>query len=82
MRRQRAGGIAGMDSGLLDVLHHSADEDVFAVGERVNIDLDRVGEIGVDQHRRVAGDDDRRSSCSVRGSTGSRTISIPRPPST
>ena len=58
MRRQRAGGIAGMDSGFLDMLHHAADEDVLSVGERIDIDLDRIGEIGIDQHRRRAGDDD------------------------
>ena len=46
-----------MDAGLLDVLHDAADEDVLAVGERVDVDLDGVGEVAVDQHRRLAGDD-------------------------
>ena len=54
MRRQRAGRVAGMDAGFLDVLHDPADEHVLAVGERVDVDLDGVGEVRVDQHRRLA----------------------------
>ncbi len=42
VRRQHAGGVAGVDAGLLDVLHDPADPDVFAVAERVDVDLDRV----------------------------------------
>ena len=44
--------IAGMDSGFLDMLHDAGDEDVLVlVGQRVDIDLDRVAQVGVDQHR-------------------------------
>ena len=32
LRRQRAGAVAGMDAGLLDVLHDAADDDALAVG--------------------------------------------------
>jgi hypothetical protein len=54
-RRQRAGRVAGVDAGLLDVLHHAAEVEVLAVVERVHVDLDRVVEEAVDQHR-VLGD--------------------------
>ena len=47
---QRAGRIARMDAGLLDVLHHAADERHLAVGNRVDVDFDRVFEKLVDQH--------------------------------
>ena len=40
-----------MDAGFLDMLHDAGDEDLVAVGERVDIDLDRVLQIAVDQHR-------------------------------
>ena len=53
-RRQRAGGIAGMDAGLLDMLHDAGDEDVGAVAERVDVDLDRVDEIAVEEQRILA----------------------------
>ena len=48
--RQRARAVAGMDAGLLDVLHHACDVDGAAVGDAVDIDLDRVVEVAVDQH--------------------------------
>ena len=50
-RRQRAGRVAGVDAGLLDVLHHAAEIEVGAVVERVDVDLHRVVEEPVDQHR-------------------------------
>src|SRR5690606_20861427 len=51
-RGQRAGGVAGVDAGLLDMLHHAADVHLAAgVGERVHIDLHRVVEEPVHQHR-------------------------------
>ena len=53
--RQGAGGIAGMDAGFLDMLHHAGDIDGLAVGDAVHIDLDRVVQVAVDQHRVVAG---------------------------
>ena len=43
-----------MDAGLLDVLHDAGDEHVLAVGERVDVDLDGVGEVAVDQQRVLA----------------------------
>ena len=48
-----------MNAGFLDVLHDAGDEDVLAVADRVDIDLDGIGEIAVDQHRAVARDDHR-----------------------
>ena len=50
-RRQRARRVAGVDAGLLDVLHDPADVDLGAVAQRVDVDLDRVLEEAVDEHR-------------------------------
>ena len=55
-RRQGAGGVAGVDAGLLDVLHHAAEEELLAVEERVHVDLDRVVEEPVDEHRVLRAD--------------------------
>ena len=52
-RGQHARRIAGVNAGFFDVLHDSADDDVFAVGERVHVDFDRVFEEVIDQHRAV-----------------------------
>ena len=52
-RRQRARRVAGVDAGLLDVLHHAAEVQLLAVVEGVHVDLDRVVEEPVDQHRVV-----------------------------
>jgi hypothetical protein len=52
-----------------------------AVGDRVDVDLDRVAQILVDQHRAVAGDLDRGVDVIVELDRSS-TISIARPPST
>ena len=38
-RGQYAGGVAGVDAGLFDVLHDAADDHIFAVGESVNVDF-------------------------------------------
>ena len=43
-----------MDPGLLDMLQDPRDRDVLAVADRIDIDLDRVAQIAVDQHRRGA----------------------------
>ena len=43
-----------MDAGFLDVLHDAGDVGVLAVGEAVDVDLDRVGEIAVEQQRVLA----------------------------
>ena len=56
-RRQRAGGVAGVDAGLLDVLHDAADVQFGAVVERVDVDFHGVVDEPVDQERRVRGDD-------------------------
>ena len=55
-RRQRAGRVAGVDAGLLDVLHHAAEEELVAVEDRVDVDLDRVVDEPVDQHRVLGAD--------------------------
>ena len=44
-----------MDAGFLDVLHHPGDVDGVAVGDAVDVHLDRVVEVVVHQHRVVAG---------------------------
>ena len=49
-RRQHARGVAGVDAGLLDVLHDGGDVRVDPVAERVDVDLDRVLEEAVDEH--------------------------------
>ena len=37
-----------MHARFLDVLHHAADEHVFAVGDGINVHFDRVAQIGVE----------------------------------
>ena len=59
VRRERARRVAGVDARLLDVLHHAADQDVLAVAERVDVDLEGVLEELVDQDG-VVGRDVRR----------------------
>jgi len=44
---------ARMNTGFFDVLHDAADHDVRAVGQRVDIDFDRIFQEMVDQHRAV-----------------------------
>ncbi len=48
---KHAGRIAGVDAGFFDVLHDSGDDDVFAVGESVNVNFGGVFEELVDQDR-------------------------------
>ena len=55
-RRQHARRVAGVDAGLLDVLHHAAEVDLGAVAERVDVDLDGVVQEPVHQHRVIARD--------------------------
>ncbi len=50
-RGQRARRVAGVDAGLLDVLHDAAEVELVAVVERVHVDLDRVVQEAVDQDR-------------------------------
>ncbi len=54
LRRQRAGAVARVDAGFLDVLHDAADEDVLAVAEAIDVDLDGAAQIAVEQQRVVA----------------------------
>ena len=54
VRRDDAGAVAGVDAGLLDVLHDAADDDgAGRVGDRVDVELDGVLEELVDQDRMV-----------------------------
>src|SRR3546814_2770434 len=43
-----------MDARFLDMLEQTRDDDGFAVGQRIDVNLDRVAQIAVDQHRAVA----------------------------
>ena len=71
-RRDHAGGVAGVDAGLLDVLHDRPDLDVLAVTQGVDVDLDRVLEEAVEvdhadpARRRCAGGSRRAPSASSR----------------
>ena len=47
--RHDAGGVTGVDTGLLDVLHDPAEEQLAAVVQGVDIDLDGVVEETVDE---------------------------------
>ena len=49
-RRQRAGGVPGVDPGLLDVFHHPAQVQFLAVVQGVHVDFDGVVEEPVHQH--------------------------------
>ena len=49
--RQGTGRISGVNSGFLYVLHDARHENGFAVAHRVGVDLDRLAEVTVDQHR-------------------------------
>ena len=59
--------VAGMDAGLLDVLHDAGDVGVLAVGEAIDIDLDGVGEIAVDQQRPPVGNRKLRRPVEIGG---------------
>ena len=48
---QDAGGVAGVNAGLFNVLHDAGDDHVFRVAERVHVDLDGVLEEVVDEYR-------------------------------
>ena len=54
-----------MDAGLLDMLHDAGDIDLVAVGDGIDIDLDRVLQIAVDQHRARARDADGAADVAV-----------------
>ncbi len=71
-----------MDAGLLDMLHDAGDDDGLAVGEHVDVDLDRILEVAVDQDRAVLGRDRGLRGELPRRRPGEWTIRIARPPST
>ena len=56
LRRDRARGVAAVHARFLDVLHDAADQHLAGrVADRVDVDLDRVLEEAVDQHRTLGG---------------------------
>ena len=67
VRRQRTGRVAGVDAGLLDVLHDAADHHLGAVADAVDVDLDRVVEEAVQQHRRLLATPAPPRACSAPG---------------
>ncbi len=70
-----------MDARFLDMLEHARHDDLVAVADRVHVHLDRVAQILVDQHRRVARHLHRRLDIILQ-LLGPSTISMARPPST
>ena len=50
-RRQRATGIAGVNAGLLDMLHDAADQHAFTVADTVDIDFGSQIQESIEQHR-------------------------------
>ncbi len=70
-----------MDAGLLDVLHDAAEEEVRTVVQRVDVDLDRVVDEAVDQHRPVGADLGRGLDVGLQGGVVVE-ICMPRPPRT
>jgi hypothetical protein len=43
-----------VDTGLFDMLHHTRHDDLFAIAQRINVAFDRVAQILIDQHWRIA----------------------------
>ena len=76
MRRQRAGAVARMNAGLLDVLHDAGDEGVGAVGDAVDVDLDGIGQIAVDQQRALVGDDELGRAVERGGELGDVAVDL------
>src|SRR5581483_6103565 len=50
-RGKRACAVTGMDSGMLDVFHDSADHDGLAVADRIDVHLCRSAQVAVDKER-------------------------------
>ena len=63
---QHAGGVAGVDAGLFNVLHDAGDDHVFRVAERVDVDFDGVLEEVIDEHGALLRVLDRLRACSAR----------------
>ena len=55
MGGQGAGGVTGVDPGFFDMFHDAAHKGAVAVAQAIHIDLNRFGQIGIDQNRRVTG---------------------------
>ncbi len=72
MRRQRAGAIARMHAGFLDMLHDAGDEGVLAVGQAIDIDFDRIRQIAVEQQRTLRRDHKLRRTIEIAGQTDGR----------
>src|SRR5208282_5226139 len=53
--RQHAGTVAGMDTGVLNVLHDPADHHRVAVGDRVDVDFDSAFEVAIDEQGMLLG---------------------------
>ena len=56
-RREGAGGISRVDTGLLDMFHHSTDIQLLSVVQRVHIDFDGVVQEPIDKQRSIVTDD-------------------------
>ena len=56
IRGKDAATVAGVDTRLLDMLHHAADEDILAVTNRVHIEFECILKKPVDQDRVIGGD--------------------------
>src|SRR6185312_9981775 len=68
--RQHARRVAGVYPGILDVLHHTADDASRPIGDRVHVGLERILQTPLDPDR------------VFRSDPSSYTSSIARPPST
>src|SRR5437868_1440365 len=50
VRRKHAGRIAGVDSRVLDVLHHPADDDALSIRDRIYVRLEGILQKAIDQY--------------------------------
>ena len=53
-RRQRTRRVAGVNTGLFDMLHDADDESVLAVAQAIDVDLDGIRQIAIEQQRVLA----------------------------
>ena len=81
MGRQRAGRVAGMDAGLLDMLHDAGDEDVLVLSASASTSTSMASlQVGIDQHRIVARDLHRVARVALAGPRGRRRSPWPGRP--
>src|SRR5690606_36303340 len=59
VRRQAASGDTGVNTSLIDVLHHTAHKDALAIGQAVHVHFRGVVQEVIQQHGRVIADLDR-----------------------